>query len=343
MVVLLLAVSALLTAQTGRAQDLPYEAYLEQMSVCPKECHCPPSIPSAVYCDGKDLKSIPTIPPHTRYLYLQNNQIENISKEAFSNATQLQWINLNHNKITSEGVKEGALEGLPALLHLYMEDNLMTRVPSPLPPNLEQLRLSRNRISKIPPGVFTKLSHLALLDLHANQLQDDAVMEANLKGLTSLVQINLAKNSLRSMPPRLPTTTTQIFLDSNSIEKIPVGYFNNLPKIAFLRLNRNKLANDGLPKDIFKMSSILDLQLSHNQLTEVPQISANLEQLHLSHNLIKSVNGTSICPGPTDAPDSYTEDQIPRLRYLRLDGNDVQPPIPLDLLICFRLLTAVVI
>lgn len=270
-------------------QDMPYEELLSQIQACPQECRCPPSFPRAVYCDNKGLKSIPQIPPYTWYLYLQNNLIEVLSADALRNATQLRWLNLNRNKITSEGVEEGALNNLPHLVHLYMDDNLLSSVPSPLPASLEHLRLSRNRISKIPASVFVGLDKLSLLDLQSNKLMDDAVTEVNLKGLNNLVQINLAKNQLSSMPLGLPPTTTQLFLDGNNIDKIPAGYFKGLPKVAFLRLNHNKLGSSGVPKNVFNVSSILELQLSHNQLTEVPVISPGLEHLHLDHNKIKSM------------------------------------------------------
>lgn len=269
-------------------QDITHEELLAQIQACPRECSCPPNSPRAVYCDNKGLKSIPKIPPHTWYLYLQNNLIEVLSADALRNATQLRWLNLNRNKITSEGVEEGVLSTKPNLAHLYMDDNLLSSVPSALPASLESLRLCRNRISKIPPGVFIGLDKLNLLDLQANKLMDDAVTEVSLKGLNNLVQINLAKNQLNSMPIGLPPTTTQLFLDGNNIEKIPAGYFKGLPKVAFLRLNYNKLGSSGVPRDVFNVSSILDLQLSHNQLTEVPLIPAGLEHLHLDHNNIKS-------------------------------------------------------
>lgn len=269
-------------------QDMPYEEYMSQIEACPRECHCPPNFPHAVYCDNKGLKSIPKIPSSTWYLYLQNNMIEVLSADALRNATQLRWLNLNRNKITNEGVEEGVLEALPQLEHLYIDENLLSSVPSPLPASLEQLRLSRNRISKIPAGVFMGLDKLNLLDLQGNKLMDDAVTEVSLKGLSNLVQINLAKNQLTSMPLGLPATTTQLFLDGNSIEKIPAGYFKGLPKVAFLRLNHNKLGSSGIPKNVFNVSSILDLQLSHNQLTEVPMISSDLEHLYLDHNQIRS-------------------------------------------------------
>lgn len=363
---------------------MPYEEYMVQIQACPKECSCPPNFPHAVYCDNKGLKSIPRIPPHTWYLYLQNNLIEVLSADSLQNATQLRWLNVNHNKITSEGVKEGVLNTMSHLAHLYMDDNLLSSVPSPLPASLEHLSLSRNRISKIPAGVFIGLDKLNLLDLQGNKLMDSAVTEVSLKGLNNLVQINLAKNQLTNMPIGLPPTTTQLFLDGNNIEKIPVGYFKGLPKVAFLRLNHNKLGSGGVPKNVFNVSSILDLQLSHNQLTEVPLIPAGLEHLHLDHNKIKSksnnvvqqlllhflfcgpfdaffnvivrqlimdflicfstgVSGSNVCPVSVDAVDDSVNESIPRLRYLRLDGNEIKPPIPRDVILCFRLLRSIVI
>ncbi|XP_069571880.1 keratocan [Brachyistius frenatus] len=326
------------------SQDMPYEEYMAQIQGCPRECHCPPNFPRAVYCDNKGLKRIPNIPPHTWYLYLQNNLIEVLPADALQNATQLRWINLNRNKITSEGVEQGFMNALTQLVHLYMDDNLLSSVPSPLPASLEHLRLSRNRISKIPARVFVGLDNLNLLDLQGNKLMDDAVTEVSLKGLNNLVQINLAKNQLTNMPLGLPPTTAQLFLDGNNIEKIPAGYFKGLPRVAFLRLNHNKLGSSGVPKDVFNVSSILDLQLSHNQLTEVPIIPAGLEHLYLDHNKIKSVSVTNYCPVPVDASvnDSLNEN-APRLRYLRLDGNEIKPPIPRDVILCFRLLRSIVI
>lgn len=268
-------------------QDMPNEELIVQIQACPKECSCPQNYPRAIYCDNRGLKSIPKIPPYTWYLYLQNNLIETLPLDALKNATQLRWVNLNRNKITDKGI-EGFLSATTHLAHLYVDDNLLSSVPSPLPASLEHLRLSRNRISKIPAGVFVGLEKLTLLDLQGNKLMDDAVTEVSLKGLNNLVQINLAKNQLSRMPLGLPPTTTQLFLDGNNIEKIPADYFKGLPKMAFLRLNNNKLGSSGVPRAVFNISSILDLQLSHNQLTEIPIIPSGLEHLYLDHNKITS-------------------------------------------------------
>ncbi|XP_019370399.1 PREDICTED: keratocan [Crocodylus porosus] len=319
-------------------EDWPYFTF-----ECPKECFCPPGFPNALYCDNKGLKEIPAIPARIWYLYLQNNFIETISEKPFVNATYLRWINLNKNKITNKGIENGALSKLKRLLYLFLEDNELEEVPAPLPTSLEQLRLARNNISRIPEGVFSNLENLTLLDLHHNMLLDSALQSDTFQGLSSLMQLNIAKNSLKKMPLSLPANTMQLFLDNNSIEVIPENYFNAIPKVTFLRLNYNKLSDDGIPPNVFNVSSILDLQLSYNQLTKIPPISAQLEHLHLDHNRIQNVSGTQICPASISIEDYVPYNDFPRLRYLRLDGNDIQPPIPLDIMICFRLLQAIVI
>lgn len=53
------------------------------------------------------------------------------------------------------------------------------------------------------------------------------------------------------------------------------------------------------------------------------------------------VNSSDICP--PGALDDYLDEKGPHLRYLRLDGNEIKPPIPRELMMCFRLLRAIVI
>ncbi|XP_060633317.2 keratocan [Anolis sagrei] len=309
---------------------------------CPQECFCPPSFPNALYCDNKELKAIPIIPARIRYLYLQNNLIETVTEKSFVNATQLKWINLNKNKITSSGIEKGAFSKLRGLLYLFLEDNELEEVPAPLPPSLEQLRLAGNKITTIPEGAFNNLENLTMLDLHQNKMPDSTFSSTTFQGLKNLMQLNIAQNSLTRMPPILPGNVVQLFLDNNSIEAIPEHYFDTMLKLIFLRLNNNKLTNEGLPNRIFNISSLLDLQLSYNALTRIPAITVHLEHLHLDNNKISSVNGTQVCPIPIPG-DYVNEINLPRLRYLRLDGNEIKPPIPFDLMLCFRLLQAVVI
>ncbi|XP_078276348.1 prolargin isoform X2 [Rhinoraja longicauda] len=312
---------------------------------CPRECLCPPDHPNALYCDSRNLRLVPLIPPRIEYLYLQNNFIEALPGRSFRNATELKWINLDNNRISSRKVDKDLFTILNKVLFLYMARNRLDAVPSNLPPSLEQLRLARNQISKIPPGTFTHLENLTLLDLHHNNLPDNVFNRNTFKGLNSLMQLNLAHNSLRKMPPTVPPHIFQLFLDKNRISQIPSNYFKNLHQLAFLRLNFNQLTDKGIPNGIFNVSTLLDLHLSNNKLNSMPVINPKLEHLHLSYNHIERINGSEVCPRSlaSIALNSHDLEAIPRLRYLRLDGNALVPPIPIDFMMCFRLLQAIVI
>lgn len=307
---------------------------------CPRECFCPPSFPEALYCENRNLRKVPTIPARTQYLYIQNNYIDEMTAEPFQNATQLRWINLDNNRIRK--VDRQVFEKIPNLLFLYLGRNNLKEVPSDLPNSLEQLRLSRNQISKIPASSFSKMDHLALLDLHHNKLGDGALSKNIFKDLKNLVQLNLAHNSLRKMPSNAPPNIFQLFLDRNNIEDIPKDYFQKFPNLAFVRLNYNQLTDKGIPKKVFNVSSLLDLHLAHNKLNNVPTFNHKLEHLYLNNNNIDSINGTELCPFPVMST-LLSEEDLPRLSYLRLDGNHLSPPIPMDVIMCFRRLKSIVI
>ncbi|XP_077429851.1 prolargin [Vanacampus margaritifer] len=307
---------------------------------CPKECLCSPNYPNSLNCENRNIRVVPVIPARTHYLYLQNNYISEVTAEPFVNATDVRWINLANNRI--HRIDKQVFQKIPALLYLYVQRNQLKEVPSGLPASLEQLRLSKNRISKIPVGTLSKMGNLTLLDLYHNQLSDNGLSGNTFKDLSSLMQLNLAHNVLKKMPAGVPNSLIQLFLDKNRIEDIPKDYFQDFSHLAFVRLNYNHLSDKGVPKAVFNISSLLDLQLAHNQLASIPLFSTHLEHLHLNHNTIENINGTLICPRSLQA-DMSDPNQIPRLRYLRLDGNQLNPPIPLDVIMCFRHLHSIVI
>ncbi|KAM6927529.1 prolargin [Xenentodon cancila] len=307
---------------------------------CPKECLCSPSYPNSLNCENRNIRKIPVIPSRAHYLYLQNNYISEVTAEPFRNATEVRWVNLANNRI--HRIDKQVFEKIPSLLYLYAQRNQLNEVPSGLPSSLEQLSLSRNRISKIPAGAFNKLGNLTLLDLYHNQLSDSDLGKNTFKDLKNLMQLNLAHNTLRKMPSGVPNNLIQLFLDKNRIDDIPKQYFEGFTHLAFIRLNFNELSDRGVPKAVFNVSTLLDLQLAHNQLTMVPLFNSHLEHLHLNHNSIESINGTQICPFTLQS-DLSDNSLVPRLRYLRLDGNHLAPPIPLDVIMCFRHLHSIVI
>ena len=59
--------------------------------------------------------------------------------------------------------------------------------------------------------------------------------------------------------------------------------------------------------------------------------------------MIPGVDGSSVCPVSIDTIDDSVGGNVPRLQYLRLDGNEIKPPIPREVILCFRLLRSIVI
>lgn len=74
------------------------------LSACPDVCDCPPTFAVAMYCDGRGLTAVPSVPPHVKYLYLQNNAITALPDSALANATSLVWLMLHHNQLSSEAI-----------------------------------------------------------------------------------------------------------------------------------------------------------------------------------------------------------------------------------------------
>ncbi|XP_066526795.1 osteomodulin [Hoplias malabaricus] len=300
--------------------------YTVQSYECAKECFCPHSYPFAMYCDHRELKTIPDVPGHVRHLYIQFNEIQAITAKPFSNATSLRDINLSHNKLQSSLVKREAFTKLQELIHLNLDHNNLEEIPPSLPKTLQSLHLGFNKISKITADTLRELSNITTLDLCSNRLTDAGVKGKVLSGLKSLVHINMCSNKLRSMPPDLPSSLLQLSVDNNSISSIPEGYFRKTPNILYLRVARNKLK--AIPYKVFNLSSLMDLNLGHNQLSKTFFIPKSLEHLYLNHNDYKELNVSLMCP-------SMDQDRPNMLTYIRIDNNKLRGPVDYHAYTCF--------
>lgn len=89
---------------TRNTQGIDHASVQAAISACPDVCDCPPTFPVAMYCDGRGLTAVPSIPSHIKYLYLQNNAITAVPDSALANATSLVWLMLHHNQLTSEAI-----------------------------------------------------------------------------------------------------------------------------------------------------------------------------------------------------------------------------------------------
>ncbi|XP_051967227.1 lumican-like [Xyrauchen texanus] len=298
---------------------------------CPFDCDCLIQWPTALYCDHRGLDQLPIgLPSHIQYLFLQGNDIISLGSRAFANATNLRWLLLDHNQLLSEHLNNALFSNLTFLVNLFINNNNLTEVPTGLPSGLKQLRLAYNHIAKISPSAFQNLENLKLLLLQGNRLK--TIEDGDFKGLGALNLLDLSHNILDTFPKYLPPSVQQLYLSNNSLTGLTESSLQGFNGLRYLRLGHNKLTNVGLDPEAFNLTSLVELDLSYNQLTEIPSVPITLQYLYLEVNHIQEFNVSSFCRalGPTS---------FSRMKVLRLDGNKMEyHKLPPDWVFCLRVL-----
>lgn len=171
---------------------------------------------------------------------------------------------------------------------LYFNQLELQRIPEEVYrfPNLQELDLSRNRISSLPARLTADLPKLQRLSLLYNALPDDSVSFALNKHLLAL---NLQGNRLTYVPASVR--------QNRRLESLWIG--NNKLKTADLRglrrLTDLNLYNAGLaecPTSLTRLRQLKVLDLYYNTLTELPARLSRLrrlEQLAISHNRLRTL------------------------------------------------------
>ncbi|XP_033825793.1 fibromodulin [Periophthalmus magnuspinnatus] len=294
---------------------------------CPLECDCPSAYPTAMYCHNRNLQHIPYVPSHIKYVYLQRNQISGIQEGVFDNATDLVWVVLFDNKLNSEKIGKNVFSKLKKLDRLYLNHNELTHIPANLPKSITDLRLGHNKISKISSNSFEGMVDLTNLQLQANEIE---TVGSAFKGLKSLSRLDIRKNKLKKIPDNLPERLQQLYLEFNHIDNVPPGFLTKTPKLQFVRLAHNKLTDKGLPANVFNISTLIELDLSHNKLERIPIVNKHLENFYLQANQIKEFSLSSFCS-------SIDMTNFSMLRMLRLDANEISAKdIPAEAAYCLR-------
>ncbi|RXM92671.1 Lumican [Acipenser ruthenus] len=225
---------------------------------CPLECDCPIQWPSAMYCDSRGLTAQGVTPSAEPFHQLQQ-------PDRYPRAPA-RWPEAN----------------------LFINYNNLTDIPGPLPDGLKQLRLAHNKIGKISPNAFENLKNLTLLLLHGNQLK--TIGEADFKGLQSIILLDLSHNKLIEFPKNLPPSIQQLYVSNNSLASLPQDCLMGFDRLQYLRISHNKLVNQGLPADVFNVPSIVELDLSYNQLSSIPPVHQALQYLYLEANHIQGTD-----------------------------------------------------
>ncbi|GFO46239.1 slit protein [Plakobranchus ocellatus] len=156
------------------------------------------------------------------------------------------------------------------------------------------LELEENNITKIPPGIFSKIKNVIVINLYNNDIEK--IERDGFKGLMKLQALILGENMIQHIPKNIFNGAVfpqlkYLSLERNTLERIESETFCNLTRLTSIKLNNNSISY--ISKDAFKgLSNLTGLDLSGNLLTSAAWISGwknpgspkpHLDSVTLSH------------------------------------------------------------
>ncbi|XP_066473436.1 extracellular matrix protein 2 [Tiliqua scincoides] len=215
-------------------------------------------------------RTIPQGLPHSiEELYLDHNQIEEITEVCFNRTENINVIVLRHNKLEESRIAPLAWINQQNLESIDLSYNKLYHVPSYLPKSLLHLVLIGNQIDRIPGFVFGHMKPgLEYLYLSFNKLDDEGIDPVSFYG---------AYHSLREM-----------FLDHNQLKSVPLG-IAEMRSLNFLRLNDNKIR--AVPPERIcrtRLDNEDEEEEEDDHEDDEDDGDSQLEHLHLEHNYINT-------------------------------------------------------
>nr|CAL25135.1 leureptin [Manduca sexta] len=170
-------------------------------------------------------------------------------------------------------------------------------------PKVSSLTLSKNLLSTLPLGLFDNLPKLQRLDLGGNKIKFLQLGIFNY--LPQLVRLDLAKNEFlgKELDPCLFNRNPKIkylYFSGNNMSEAPDQLLNGFQNLKFLGLNKCHLTE--IPKFVTgsNLITLKKLFLQTNQIRlDDPKTFINMEnlvELDLFHNVIENLNETVFKP-----------------------------------------------
>lgn len=272
-------------------------------------------------------------------LYLRNTRIDEIKRKTLNNFLELILLDIAENKITK--LYQGTFDKLTQLRYLNLSHNIISTMEDELFLNIkliETIDLSYNNLSEINYHLFHTNQNLISLNIANNYLMQ--LHHRTFDGLGLLRYLNLSYNLISSIKD-------DTFFDLQSIQTIDLSYnsileidgksfynngilefldiaenlLTNLYHDTFSRLFKLKLLNlrhnliQYMDNDTFSNLKLIDtIDLSYNKLYRITnkifQNNKNLILLLINNNQIQEIN-------------DFAFNNLSNLRLLNLSLNNV--------------------
>ncbi|KAJ3012251.1 UNVERIFIED_CONTAM: Leucine-rich repeat-containing protein 9 [Siphonaria sp. JEL0065] len=192
-----------------------------------------------------------------RRLQFDSNQLSSL--DAFAGLQGLRCLCLNYNRI-----EKILLNDLPAVVGLngWRVDNSEFQRRS-IFPNLEELHLGNNNISRIADLGLYRLGQLKRLYLQGNKI----TRIDGLEHMTTLTELVLDRNQIKAADPSSFLSLInlkELHIKENRLRSL--SHFDCLPNLQYLFLNSNRI-NEVIEIEKMKLPSLLEISLLSNTIT----------------------------------------------------------------------------
>ncbi|XP_038675571.1 protein flightless-1 homolog [Scyliorhinus canicula] len=232
--------------------------------------------------------------------------------EELASLQKLEHLSVSHNSLTT---LHGELSSLPCLRAIVARANNLKNsgVPDDIfqLDDLSVLDLSYNQLTEIPREL-ENAKNMLVLNLSHNSI--DNIPNQLFINLTDLLYLDLSDNNLESLPPQMRRLVhlQTLVLNNNPLMHAQLRQLPAMTALQTLHLRNTQRTQSNLPTSLEGLSSLLDVDISCNDLSRVPECLytlSSLRRLNLSTNQISEL---SLCI-----------DQWTQLEMLNLSRNQL--------------------
>ncbi len=270
-----------------------------------------------LYLDGNSISDISAVSGLTvlKELYLDNNSISDVSP--LEGLTSLRTLRLSGNSI-SDYAPLGRLVAAIKAAGGSLDLDITILVSVPVSGRTQQVQDAIvAAVDGIDSAEDVTVTHLAAItELDLNDKSISALKSGDFEGLTSLISLDLADNSISDISSISGLTTlTSLDLGDNSI--IDISAVSGLTALTSLDLYENSIINISA---VSGLTSLTWLSLDENSISDISSVSelTKLTRLFLDSNSISDVS-------PLEG--------LTSLNTLYLSGNSISNYVPLRTLV----------
>lgn len=275
-------------------------------------------------CFPKDVEQMTGL----RWLKLNRSGLDKVPDE-LSNLKNLEHLQMNRNNLSS---LHGELSDLPCLRSITVRHNQLktSGIPTDIF-NMQDLTVvdfSHNALKDVPSNL-DKAKGVVVLNLSHNNIE--TIPNQLFVNMADLLYLDLSHNKLEMMPPQMRRLVELkvLVLNDNPLQHFQLKQLPSMTQLRVLHMRNTQRSTGNMPLVLDALVNLEDVDLSRNELRDVPDALLDLTNLR-----VLNLSDNSICRLPHLPVDEQRRQATagwPRLEILNVSGNRLTE-LPNDLL-----------